>query len=37
LVVVDGVPNVRACTEKLRAGMRVEMQVGVGPVPRSKE
>jgi predicted molibdopterin-dependent oxidoreductase YjgC len=37
LVVVDGVPNVRACTEKLRAGMRVEMQEGVGPVPASKE
>ena len=31
LVVVDGVPNVRACTEKLRAGMRVERQEGVGP------
>lgn len=31
LVVVDGVPNVRACTEKLRAGMRVERQAGAGP------
>ncbi len=37
LVVVDGVPNVRACTEKLRAGMHVEMQRGVGPAPRCKE
>lgn len=34
LVVVDGVPNVRACTEKLRAGMRVSRQDGVGPAPR---
>lgn len=34
LVVVDGVPNVRACTEELRAGMRVERQDGVGPAPR---
>jgi ferredoxin len=33
LVVVDGVPNVRACTEKLRPGMRVERQDGVGPAP----
>ncbi len=37
LVVVDGVPNVRACTEKLRAGMHVEMQKGVGPDLVSKE
>jgi len=37
LVIVDGVPNVRACTEKLRAGMRVEMQKGVGPALSSKE
>ena len=34
LVVVDGVPNVRACTEKLKAGMRVTRQDGVGPAPR---
>lgn len=33
LVVVDGVPNVRACTEKLRQGMRIERQDGVGPAP----
>lgn len=37
LVVVDGVANVRACTEKLKAGMRVERQDGVGPAPRVKE
>jgi len=37
LVVVDGVPNVRACTEKLRAGMRVEMQRGTGPAPSTRE
>jgi predicted molibdopterin-dependent oxidoreductase YjgC len=37
LVVVDGVPNVRACIEKLTEGMRVESQIGVGPAPRSKE
>ena len=33
LVVVDGVPNVRACVEPLREGMRVERQDGVGPSP----
>jgi ferredoxin len=37
LVVVDGVPNVRACTEKLKAGMRVERQDGAGPAPAVKE
>ncbi len=37
LVVVDGVPNVRACTERLREGMRVEMQEGVGPSPLKEE
>lgn len=31
LVVVDGVPNVRACIEKVREGMRVEPQHGRGP------
>jgi len=31
LMIVDGVPNVRACTERLREGMRVERQVGPGP------
>ena len=36
LVVVDGVPNVRACTEKLRAGMRVEPQAGAGPAPSNR-
>ncbi|MHB8947254.1 MAG: (2Fe-2S)-binding protein [Bacillota bacterium] len=30
LMVVDGVPNVRVCVEKLRAGMRVERQEGHG-------
>jgi predicted molibdopterin-dependent oxidoreductase YjgC len=35
LVVVDGVPNVRACTEKLREGMRVERQDGPGPAPKA--
>lgn len=30
LMVVDGVPNVRVCVEKLRAGMRVERQKGKG-------
>jgi predicted molibdopterin-dependent oxidoreductase YjgC len=29
-VVVDGVPNVRSCTEPLRAGMVVTMQHGLG-------
>lgn len=29
LVVVDGVPNVRACVEPVRAGMRVETQHGL--------
>ncbi len=33
LVVVNGVPNVRACTEKLQAEMRVSRQEGVGPAP----
>lgn len=37
LVVVDGVPNVRACTERLREGMHVQMQKGVGPAPGCKE
>lgn len=30
LMVVDGVPNVRVCVEKLRAGMVVESQHGKG-------
>lgn len=30
LMVVDGVPNVRVCVEKLRAGMQVEPQKGKG-------
>lgn len=29
-VVVDGVPNVRSCTEPLRAGMAVSRQHGLG-------
>jgi len=29
-VVVDGVPNVRACTTRVKDGMRVEKQVGRG-------
>lgn len=32
LMVVDGVPNVRVCVEKLRAGMRVEAQKGKGEI-----
>jgi predicted molibdopterin-dependent oxidoreductase YjgC len=31
-VVVDGVPNVRACRTYVRDGMRVERQAGYGPV-----
>lgn len=30
LMIVDGRPNVRTCTEKLRAGMRVQRQKGKG-------
>ncbi|MCL6451088.1 MAG: (2Fe-2S)-binding protein [Acetobacteraceae bacterium] len=30
LMVVDGVPNVRVCVERLRPGMRVERQRGKG-------
>jgi len=30
LMVVDGVPNVRVCTEPLREGMRVQRQQGRG-------
>jgi len=30
LMVVDGVPNVRTCVEKLREGMVVERQTGKG-------
>jgi len=30
LMTVDGIPNVRVCVEKLRAGMRVETQKGKG-------
>ncbi len=30
LMVVDGVPNVRVCVEKLRPGIRVERQEGHG-------
>ena len=31
IMVVDGRPNVRTCTEPLRAGMKVETQHGHGP------
>lgn len=31
-MVVDGVPNVRVCQEKLREGMRVERQKGHGDI-----
>jgi predicted molibdopterin-dependent oxidoreductase YjgC len=31
LVVVDGVPNTRACMTWVRDGMRVERQEGLGP------
>jgi predicted molibdopterin-dependent oxidoreductase YjgC len=30
LVVVDGVPNTRACTTRIREGMQVSRQVGLG-------
>jgi hypothetical protein len=30
---VDGVPNVRVCTEPLREGMVVETQKGHGQLP----
>jgi len=30
LMVVDGVPNVRVCVERLREGARVERQIGKG-------
>ena len=33
LVMVDGSPNVRACVEKVRAGMIVETQHGLGARP----
>ena len=32
LMTVDGVPNVRVCTEPLQAGMKVETQQGRGEV-----
>jgi predicted molibdopterin-dependent oxidoreductase YjgC len=32
LVVVDGVPNTRACTTWVRAGMEVGRQQGHGPL-----
>jgi predicted molibdopterin-dependent oxidoreductase YjgC len=31
-VVVDGVPNIRACVTPVRAGMRVETQRGLGEI-----
>ena len=31
LVVVDGVPNTRACMTWLRDGMAIELQQGLGP------
>lgn len=34
LVVVDGVPNTRACVTWVREGMTVECQVGFGPAAR---
>lgn len=33
LVVVDGVPNTRACMTWVRDGMKVERQRGLGPAP----
>ena len=32
-MVVDGVPNVRTCVTPLKAGMKVETQIGKGLVP----
>ena len=36
LVVVDGVPNTRACVTWVRDGMAVARQEGFGPVPRAQ-
>ena len=36
LVVVDGVPNVRACITKVKDGMSVERQIGRGAVWEEK-
>lgn len=33
LVVVDGVPNTRACVTWVREGMRIARQDGFGPLP----
>lgn len=33
MMVVDGVPNVRTCVTPVRAGMRIETQVGFGKEP----
>ena len=33
LVVVDGVPNTRACMTWVADGMRIERQNGLGPAP----
>jgi predicted molibdopterin-dependent oxidoreductase YjgC len=32
---VDGVPNIRTCVTPLKAGMKVETQLGKGSVPAS--
>lgn len=34
LMTVDGVPNVRTCVTPVRAGMRIQIQVGHGRVER---
>jgi predicted molibdopterin-dependent oxidoreductase YjgC len=33
LLVIDGLPNRRACMEKVREGMQVETQAGTGGLP----
>ena len=34
LVVVDGIPNTRACMTWVREGMRIDRQDGFGPLPQ---
>ncbi|MBI3430097.1 MAG: (2Fe-2S)-binding protein [Actinobacteria bacterium] len=33
LVVIDGIPNQRACLVEIREGMRIETQIGAGSYP----
>jgi predicted molibdopterin-dependent oxidoreductase YjgC len=34
LMIVDGVPNVRACVTPVREGMKIKTQIGLGGVSR---